>query len=452
MTAMVQDMGKGKVSSVLFKLGAPAMISMFFENFYALVDTMFVGWLGPHPLAAMSFCIPLIFISLALGKGVAVGATTMASRARGEDTSEDARKIIRSVLPLGLIILCPFVLLSLPPVNHPLFSLLGADQETLAKIAPYMIWVGPCFPVMGFSLICEGVFLSYGDAKTPMMAMIAGNLLNLVMDPFFIFFCGLGVQGASLASMLGWVLSGAIMWHKLARRGLDRPGLFCDALDRAFWRPIISIGGQVALSMLVIPLSSLIFNVFLSKAGPEYVGGWALSARMEMMLTLPLYGLACSLIPFCGFNLGRKDFGRIKEAIRIAVAVSYAILIPLALFFHFNAAGVLALLKPSPAVLECAAFALSWAVAGYVFLPVELITLTVSQGLGRPRFSLMINACRLLCFRLPLAYVFMSLWGGRMIYLAHPVSMVMSGVVSIFVLRYILRQSALLCRELPGET
>jgi Na+-driven multidrug efflux pump len=195
MAASGQDMGKGRVRSVLFRLGAPAMVSMFFQNLYALVDTMFVGWLGPHPLASMSLCIPLIFISLALGKGLAVGATTLASRARGEEAPDRAAAIIRSVLPLGLVILTPFVLLSLPLVNQTIFSVLGAHEDTLPEIVPYMIWVGPVYPVMGAALICEGIFLSYGDAKTPMAAMIAGNLVNVVLDPFLIFSAALVSRG-----------------------------------------------------------------------------------------------------------------------------------------------------------------------------------------------------------------------------------------------------------------
>ncbi len=446
MSSAGQDMGKDKVSSVLFRLGAPAMISMFFQNLYALVDTMFVGWLGPHPLASMSLCIPLIFISLALGKGLAVGATTLASRARGEDRPEQASRIIRSVLPLGLIILLPFVLISLPMVNQALFLRLGAHADTLTQIAPYMIWVGPTYPVMGAALICEGIFLSYGDAKTPMIAMIAGNLLNLVLDPFLIFYCNLGVQGASLASLLGWALSGALMWHRLIKKGLDRPVPLCRASDRNFWRPILVMGSPVALSLLIIPLSSLAFNLFLVKAGPAYVGGWALSARVEMMLTLPIYGLACALIPFCGFNLGRKDAARIGEATGFVLMVSYVIMVPVALYFHFKAPQVLALMRPDPGVLEQAAFCLSWAVAGYFFLPFELVAGTVAQGVGQPRYALVINLVRLLALRLPLAFVFMNLWGGRGIYLSHPVSMSLTGLASIFILRHIMGQVSILCR------
>lgn len=444
-------MGSGPVRTVLFRLGAPAMISMFFQNLYALVDTMFVGWLGPHPLASMSLCIPLIFISLALGKGLAVGATTLASRARGEDNQQAAAGIIRSVLPLGLVILVPFVLLSLPAVNQALFSLLGAHEDTLVEIAPYMIWVGPTYPVMGAALICEGIFLSYGDAKTPMVAMIAGNLANLVLDPFFIFFCNLGVQGASLASLLGWALSCGLMWRQLVRKDMDQPAFSCPAPDRAFWRGILVMGSPVALSLLIIPFSSLAFNVFLAKAGPAYVGGWALSARVEMMLTLPIYGLACSLIPFCGFNLGKKDAGRIGEAVRFVLLVSYAVMVPVALFFHFNAAGVLALLKPDAGVLVRAAFCLSWAVAGYLFLPFELVAGTVSQGIGRPRYALVINLVRLVCLRLPLAFVFMGLWGGEGIYLSHPVSMTLSGLMSAALLGLIFRQVRAQCRPAPDH-
>lgn len=441
-------MGEGKVLAVLLGLGGPAMISMFFQNLYALVDTVFVSWLGTVELAALSLAVPVLFLGMALTKGVAIGTTALMSHARGNSDSQKATSIARSSLPLALIILVPFCLLIFPEVNGLIFSLFDVDKVVMQEANKFMFWLGWTFPVMGFAMICEGVFLSYGDAKTPMKAMIAGNLLNIVLDPFFIFTCGFGIAGASLASFVGWLVSGLLMFFTLRKRQLNRPTLVCSREERVFWKEIVQLGAPIAMAMLVMPLSMAGLNYVLAPFGAAYVGAWALSGRLEQMIILPLYGLSCSLIPFAGFNYGAGNSERIREAVKIVAKASYIVLVPVCVLLWLYAPAVIGLFRPGSEVLELSSYAFRVSLLGYWFVPIELIVVGLAQGIKMPRYTLFINVSRLILLRLPLAFLFAFLWAGKGTYISHTVSMIVSGFMCLFILRHLLLLVDRKCEQL----
>jgi putative MATE family efflux protein len=435
------DMGSDRVLPALFRLGAPAMVSMFFETLYGLVDTFFIARLGTLPLAALALAIPFMYFAMSLCKGTAVGSLALMSHARGADRPAEATEIARAAFPLLLVLVGGLMLLALPGVNRPIFALFDRQPALLHEVDSYLRWLALSFPVMGFAMLCEAIFFSYGDTRTPMLAMIAGNLLNMVLDPLLIFSCGMGIGGASLASLLGWALAGGLMYRALRRRGRDTPALRPQRKDLARWPQIVHLGAPVALSMLIIPIAGTVLNYLMAGFGPACVGAWNLSARIERMVILPLYGLASSLVPFIGFNLGRQRYDRIAEGCKVVRRGGYLLLGPTVLLFWFKSRFLIGLFAPPPEVLEMGAFALKVAGLGYFLLPYELVTTSLSQGLKKPRYSLFISALRLLALRLPLAVLFAAFWGGRGIYISHPVSLLLSGMVSFFILRHLLADS-----------
>ncbi|MUM77359.1 MATE family efflux transporter [Pseudodesulfovibrio sp. F-1] len=434
------NMGQGRVLSVLLRLGGPAMVSMFFQNLYALVDTVFVSWLGTAELAALSLSVPLFYVALSLCKGLAVGATALMSHARGAGDQRGAGDVARASLPLALLVLTPFCLLALPALNQPLFGLFGVDGEVLAAAEQFVFWLAWTFPVMGFAMLCESVFLSHGDSRTPMLAMIAGNVVNLALDPLLIFSCKMGIAGASLASLVGWAVTGAILFVVLGRRGMDRPTLARGRDSVGQWGGMVRLGFPVSLTMLIIPVSTAGLNYVLAGFGPAFVGAWNLSSRMEQMLILPIYGLSCALIPFVGFNMGQGNRGRIREAVRLCVRACYAVLVPAGVLLAVFSHEIFALFNPGPEVASLSSHAFRLALFGMALAPVELAILGVAQGARRPGYSLLLGSVRLLALRLPLAFLFGHLLGGEGVYLSHTVSQMASGLLGLYLLRLLLRR------------
>lgn len=433
------DMGRGPVLPVLLRLCAPSMISMLLQNLYALVDTVFVSWLGTSQLAALALAVPLAFIGMALSKGVSVGAVTLMSNAHGSDDPRHAADVCTATYPLILLTLAPLCLFAVPGVSHAVFGLFGAGAETLLHVESYTFWLACSFPLIGLSFMCEGIFLSNGDSRTPMMAVIVGNVANLALDPLLIFGLDMGIAGASLASLCGWGLTAGFMLWRLRGRGLERPVLFCDRAHLRLWGEIVRCGMPVTLAMLVIPVGTIGLNAILVRQGAAFVGAWTLSMRIEQLVSMPLVGLVTALVPFVGFNLGRGSMDRIRQGKSACLKISFALVLVMGLPLFLFIDDVVRLFSPAPEVAALAAYSLRVALVGYLLAPVELVMTAVAQGIKRPGYTLLIYCMRLLVLRIPLALLLGRELGGKGVYLSHPASMIITGLVSIWLLHRIMQ-------------
>ena len=404
---------------------------------------MFVSWVGTVPLAALSLSVPVFYLALALAKGIGVGSTTLMSRYRGEGDAAKADSISRYSLTLMILVMSPMLILTLPGPCRTIFSLLGAEGEVKMVVHDYALWLCLGFPFMGYAFLCESVFMSHGDSMTPMKGMILGNIINLVLDPILIFWAGLGLAGASMASLLGWAFTGLYMRHRLAKEGFACPALTWEREMFPFWRAIWGLGYLIALSMIVIPISFGTMNWLLARAGAAPLGAWNLMSRVELMIALPFMGITNALVPFIGFNLGKKDFGRILEGIRFSLVMEIVGMAVFSLLFISFAKEIMEMFRPDGDVLRWSSYALRASATAYVLYSFELTLLGSAQGLGRPLYSLLSTGMRQIGLRLPLAFCLSSLWGVKGIYWSHPMSLMLGGLFSLVLLRILVRKAGI---------
>lgn len=430
--ALPVDLGRDPVRRILIRLSGPAMLSMFFQNLYSLVDTVFVSWVSTTALAALTLAVPVGYIALALAKGVGAGTTALMSHASGSAQSDEVKALARAALPLILLVLAPLLLLAVPGPSKAVFRVLGARGELETEVYRYAVWMALSFPLMGYVTICEAVFMSHGDTRTPMKAMILGNMANIALDPVFIFGLNMGVQGAAVATFLGWTLSAGFLWLHLRRQGMVRPSVSFQPGMLGRWMKIGALGSIIAVSMLISPVSLSILNKILAGFGPAAVGAWGVMSRMELMIVLPLFGLSSVLVPFIGFNLGRKDYGRIKEAVRLSTKLGLVVMAVASGLLLVFADKILILFQLEPHVLELGRFAVRCSALGLPFCVLEVVLIGVAQGLRHPKFALLLSAFRLLGARVPLAFLFAAEWGARGVYVSHAVAMVAGWIMAGF--------------------
>lgn len=432
-------MGKDPVSRVLLRLAVPAMVSLFFQNLYTLVDTIFVSWVSTASLAALSLSVPVGYVALALTRAVGVGATALMSHAEGGGRGSEAASLARAALPLMMLVLAPLLVLAVPGASHAVYRALGASGDVLDEAYRYAVWMALGFPVMGYVTVCESIFMSHGDAKSPMQAMIAGNLFNLVLDPLLIFGLGLGIQGASLATLGGWLLSAGILRWRLGRRGLVRPGIAFGGDTLALWRRIASLGGLVFLSLLVAPVSIAVINRLLAGFGPAAVGAWSVMSRTELMVVLPMVGLSNALVPFMGHNLGRHDKRRIREGMFRALGIGVGLMTVAGAAVFIFIDPILSVFRLEPDVFVLARFALRLSALAYPLVAVEMVFLGMTQGLKRPKYALMVNGLRMLVARVPMAFVFSAYWGSRGVFVSHPAAIYLGTALTAVLIGRLLR-------------
>lgn len=434
------DMGNGPILPIIMTLAIPAMISMFFQNLYAVIDTVFISWLGAVPLAAQTFAIPLFYVALSLGKGVQVGTAVMISRARGRGETEQVEAIIQAALPLLLLCILPLFVLLMPGVCDAAFGLIGARGIILEEIFRYTFWLILGFPLMAYVMICESVFMSHGNTVMPMQAVLLGNGANLILAPILMFGFGMGIAGASLATLLGQALSAFYIGRKLKLSGLIAPTIKYRPGMLVIWKKIGRQGFLVAITFLVSPLGLTLLNGVLSSFGAEALGAWNIMSRLAMLGLLPLNGMAASMISFMSFNYAQMKVKRIVEGIKYFLLLATLFILPVMLLFIAFPHILLLLFQAEGKVMELGSYAIRVAALGYILVPVDLALFSLAQGLQKPLYSLFTLVLRILVLRYPLAVYLALNWGVRGVYWCEPISM---GLAAIF--------SALLLGRLLGE-
>ncbi len=433
------DMGQGKVSLVLGMLALPLMVSLFFQNLYSYADTVFVSWLGEAPLAAISLALPLTYLALSLAKGAAMGSVILMSFARGSGDEAGSRKIAMNLLPLMMLFMALFSPLMLAPVGQAFYLAIGADSVTAIHGTGFIFWLAASFFPMGYVMTVEALFTARGDTVTPMKAMLLGNILNIGLDPLFIFVFGWGVTGAAAATFVGQCISAIYIGFRLqVMLGVSLPWLPAPGSLRSWWQ-ILKQGLFVTAAYLISPIALMLLNGILVHFGPVAVGAWNLMSRTEMMVMLPIMGLSNALATFAGFNLGRLDYDRVRQGLIFFLKVSWAIIIPASLLFFFLPQQTIGLFRPTPELKLLGGIAMQASALSILFMPLLSAVAGMSQGMKRPVYMMGQMVVYLVFLRVPLADWFAGHWGQEGVYWSHPVASACTAVLSLFLLRRLLQ-------------
>ncbi len=434
------DLGAGRVSSVLFRLALPIMLSLFFESLFYLVDTLFVSWLGTQPLAALSLSMPLFYGAFALAKGVSVGTTVLLSHSLGADQAEQGRHIVRAAFPLMLLVMLPWLVLAVKGPCESVVSVLGAqqEQEVLAEGTRFLFWLVWSFPIMGYYMVCESVCLSHGDSVTPMKGILVGNLVSIGLKYLFILQWGMGVAGSSLGSLFGWTVSAVYLGGHLLRHGNSLPLVAPDREMFTHWKGIAGLGGQTALGVLIGPLALGLINVMLARLDLAGVAALNLAMRLDFLVIVPLVGLSNALAPFMGFNLGRGEMTRIRDGVHASLRLGWLIILPVMVLFLSCPRPLFWVFKPSEEVLNLAQYVLQCSAIGYLAVPLELTLQGTALGLKQPRYALLAVGLRQLVLRVPLVAGLSALYGVQGVFWSLPISTWVSGGLCLWLLRRLL--------------
>jgi len=443
------DLGAGPVPSVLLRLAAPVMLSLFFENLFFLVDTVFVAWIGTTSLAAMSLCQPLFYTAFAFAKGVGVGTTVLVSHRLGEGRREEGLRMVRAALPLMTLAMLPWLVLTAGAPCRTVLTLLGADAPAAAEGQRFLFWLVLSFPVMGYFLVAEAISMSHGDSVTPMKAALLGNGVSIVLKYLFIVPWGMGISGSSLGTLLGWTVSAGYLGRTLVSCGRPRPVLAFDRHTLACWGSIGALGSQTTLAVLIAPLSLGFINLMLARLSMAGVAALNLSMRLEFLVAVPLVGLSNALAPLMGFNLGRGDFGRIRRGVDAAVRLGETIIMPVMILFLALPGPLLAIFRPSTEVLAIARYALRCSALGYLAIPLELTLQGAAMGLKRPWYAIVAMAIRHLVLRIPMVALLSAYYGIQGVYWTLPISYWISGVVCLVLLGDLLARTRQACPPEP---
>lgn len=426
-------LGNAPISKALLAMGIPTMLGMLINALYNLADAYFVSGLGESQMGAISIVYPLGQIVVGLGLLFGNGAASYISRLLGQGKNEQANKVASTSLYCSLstgtlLILFCFVFLK------PILTLLGATESILPYAITYAgIYIISCiFNV--FNVTMNNLVTSEGAAKTTMCALLAGAILNIVLDPIFIYTFELGVAGAAIATAISQVVSTLVYLHYLStKKSIFRFHWKDCFFSRKIFSEIFKIGIPTLVFQLLTSLSISLINNTSGNYGDAAIAGMGVVTRLVSMGSLTVFGFMKGFQPIAGYSYGAGKYKRLRQAIRTSILWStlFCIVIGFA-FFLFPTQILSQFTTGNVEMIQIGARSLR--VNGITFMLFGYYTVYSSLflALGKGKEGFLLGACRQgICF-VPVILILPSIWGVKRILYAQPIADVLSFLITLF--------------------
>ena len=437
-------MGVMPIGRLLFTMSGPMMISMLIQALYNVVDSMFVSYISESALTAVSLAYPVQNLMIAVATGTGVGVNALLSRNLGEKNFAVANRTAGNAIFLGLVSSVVFTILGIFG-SRAFFAVQVTDPEVIALGRDYL------FFIMLFSVGCFGQVLlsrllqSTGKTFYSMVIQVVGAILNIILDPLFIFglgpFPALGVKGAAIATVLSQLVGTAMGVYYNLRKNKEitftRENIKPSApiISRIYSVGVPSILLQTVASVLIFGLNQILV-AFTETATAVY----GVFFKLQGFAFLPIIGMNNGMVPIIAYNYGARKPERIIRTIRLAMTTALAIMIVAVIIFQFLPDKLLGIFQASDEMLAIGIPALRTLSWSFLFGGITIVLSSVFQALGRGIQSMLISIFRQLLIVLPLAYLLSKTGDLNLIWWAFPVSDVLALIFAGYLLMRTYRQ------------
>ncbi|MGM0419456.1 MAG: MATE family efflux transporter [Bacillota bacterium] len=393
----------------LFKLSWPIIIGQGMHLMYQLADTFWVGRLGPEYLAAISLSFPLLFIVYSMGAGFSIAGVALVSQYTGADKPKMASRATGQIFVLAIFISLIFTAAALY-FSEAMFLLIGAEPEVLPLALDYFRIYVSGIPIIFIYYIFSSVLEGIGDTITPMQIKIFTVVMNLILDPFFIFgwsiFPEMGIGGAALATVLSRLAAGLvgiyIMFFGLSEIKLK----FQDFLpDMAMIKRIIKIGTPAALGDSAMALALTVMTAIVADFGTVTLAAWGIANRITAVIRMPAFGMGRATGIMVGQHLGAEQPDEANRVSWLGTGVIFTIMLVLAILFLVISPWAIALFTDDPEVIRIGANYLRISAFAFVFLGAQIVLSGALNGAGKTLQQTFFRLLTLWIFQIPFAYI-----------------------------------------------
>ena len=422
---------EGPIGQHLVNMTVPVLFGITTMMAQGLIDTWFLGMVGDRELAAFGFGFPILMIVTSVAIGLGAGTSSVVARAIGSGDLRRARRLASDSLLLSFLITFAICIVGILTIN-PLFRLLGAPEDMLPMIRSFMtiLYAGVPFVVVG--MVGMASMRATGDTRLPSMLMVIAAILNVILDPIFIFGFGpiprMELDGAAMAALLarGVVFFGTLylMRFRLDMLSFRKP----DPREmRSSWTDILHVGIPAAGTNVIVPLGAALVTAMIARFGPEAVAGFGVASRIESMMLVIYYAMSSIIGPFVGQNYAGGRERRILRALWLCTAFCLASGLVIAGLLALGS-GFLPTLFSSNADVNVVTRQFLWiAPISYGTYGMVMVMNAAFNGLGKPMPAVWISVGRILILYVPFAFIGMQIFGLVGIFVAYAAANVISG-------------------------
>ena len=409
------EMITGDPKKAIVKLALPMMVSMLLIMLYNIADSIWVAGLGADALAAVGFITPLFMVLVGLGNGIGAGANSLIARYIGAGNIKQANNAGLHGILLAIIVSVIFTVI-IEVFMVPILKFMGAGN-TIQYAMDYSYIIFGFLFVFVYSGVASAIFRSEGDMRRATIAIAVTAILNIILDPVFIYVLNFGIAGAAWATVISAIMSCVVMSYWI----WGKKDLYLDLTPKNF-----NYQGQMMLDNLqvAIPstLESLVFSILaiiingmlVMAADTTAVAVYTASMRIVQLAMIPLIGLGTAVLTVCGVAYGAHNHKNLKTAHSYSIKLGFAISIALgAIMFVFSSpiATMFSYTEASAALSPQIAQAISVLSLFVLAIPHGMMSSMMFQGVGKGVYSLLITLLRSLILETVFAYIFCFIFG-----------------------------------------
>jgi len=432
------NLTEGSILKSLIVLAVPIIFANILQTAYQLTDTFWVGRLGTDAVAAVSISFPIIFLIISLGSGLAMAGTILVAQYKGRNDQKAVNHITSQTLMMVVII--SIILAAIGYILSPfLIGLMGAEPGVYSSAVSYMkiSFIGMIF--MFTYMVFQSLMRGVGDVKTPVYIVLGTVILNLFLDPLFIFgykfIPAFGVSGAAMATIATQGLA-AIIGIMLLIKGRPQIQLHLNDLkpDISLIKRMFKLGFPASIEQSARALGMTIMTFLVATFGTLTLAAYGIGSRILSFVIIPAMGLSMATSTLVGQNMGAKKLDRVEKVVKLSSLAGFIFLTLAGIIVFFFANQISAIFIPGEiGTIQSSALFIKIMALTFGFIGVQMALSGALRGTGNTMVSMVLSIISLWVLRFPLAYILsmhtnlaeVGLW------VAFPAANVIAAIVTI---------------------
>ena len=427
-------LGTAPLGKLIFQLALPGILAQLINVLYNIIDRMYIGHMeevGATALTALGVCMPILVLVSAFSAFAGMGGAPLAAIQLGKGDKAKAEKILGNATTM--LITCALILtIVLSIFKEPVLYAFGASEETIGFAIDYLnIYLIGTIAVQ-LSLGLNTYISCQGNAKIAMFSVLIGAVLNIILDPIFIFALDMGVKGAALATIISQAISAIwVVRFLVSKKSVIRIKAENLKPDLKIIGMVCALGISPFVMQSTEALVTIVLNIGLQEYGGDlYVGSLTILQSVMQLIIIPVNGMTQGVQPVISYNFGAQNFDRVKKTFKIVLITDLAVTVVSCLLTQFIPGFFGAMFTDEAALIELVKEVMPVFFAGIWIFGVQMACQSAFMGMGQAKVSLFLALLRKVILLIPMALILPKFFDVKGIYYAEPVADIVAAVTT----------------------
>lgn len=427
------------VGKLLLKFSIPAIVGMMVNALYNVVDRMYIGWIGPLAMTGIGLNLPFMTLLMGFGMLIGIGAGANISIRLGQGRKDEAESVLGNAVSLLILTMTSVMLIGFV-FKTPLLYLFGASPATIGYADQYItiILAGAVIQGLGFGI--NNIIRAEGNPQIAMYTMLIGAIVNIALDPLFIFTFNLGIRGAALATIISQFVSMVWVLHHFTSKN-SQLKLHWNALKLKM--PIVISILAIGISPFSMQVAASIVSILANNAlrttgGDLAIGAMTVINAIAIFFLMPIFGLNQGSQPIIGFNFGAKAYNRVKEALKLAIGAATLICLVGFVLTQFFTIYLIRIFNSDPELIRITMRGMRIFLSMLPLIGFQIISANYFQATGKASKAIFLSMLRQVLVLIPMLLLLPPLIGLDGVWFAGPIADFSASVVTaLFLFREI---------------